>query len=425
MKLSYFSLVLGLLLALICSNALAAGNPGISAMECVSASRDKDDVVFKNKCDYKVFVVYCGDMKYSKKKCGDGPKGNSFFTHSTNIGSNESSWARSIKEYKYAACEGQIGFGKDEIQDSPDGSFSCVASKSRSGVQAEKEAKGNRRSTGDRQSNPQQQANKTAQNIDLPMDTSQPQLTLSPTPDCPPGSSPARHANGTYVTVPPSGICIKNEDHTPGLDDLRSRIGGSQPASQQVVGGTTTLGNSNGLTLKDINPNCNQPGREYAIGCVETKCQSGQVKVNGKCVNGISCIPPSVLKNGKCVSSAEGNGSSGGTGNSGSEGRDAAKCVVVRAIPAKGYTKAHQAIVNTCNEKIGLLFCHNHSSMPGTRDTECGQKNRYFQQQTTLDSGEIKDNQYSIPPDATIEYGACFGGQGKIKQTTSGQYICR
>lgn len=41
-------------------------------MERVFASRDKDDIVFKNSCDYTVFIVYCGDMKYPEKKCGDG-----------------------------------------------------------------------------------------------------------------------------------------------------------------------------------------------------------------------------------------------------------------------------------------------------------------------------------------------------------------
>jgi hypothetical protein len=122
--------LLGVLFALFSTAASAAGNPGRSAMECVTASRDKGDVVFKNNCNYKIFVVWCGEQKYTKKKCGDGPQGNSFYTHSNNIEPGGETWARGIQEYRYAACEGGIGFGKDGIKDAPDGSFQCTAAKS-------------------------------------------------------------------------------------------------------------------------------------------------------------------------------------------------------------------------------------------------------------------------------------------------------
>lgn len=118
--------LLALLLALFATGASAAGNPGRSAMDCVSAARDKQDIVFRNSCNYKVFVVWCGEQKYTKKKCGDGPAGNSFYTHSNNIEAGSITRASGIQEYRYAACEGGIGFGKSEIKDSPDGSFQCV-----------------------------------------------------------------------------------------------------------------------------------------------------------------------------------------------------------------------------------------------------------------------------------------------------------
>jgi hypothetical protein len=120
-------LTAGLALALH-SGGAAAANPGKSAMDCVSAARDKDDVIFSNNCGGKVFVVWCGEMKYTKKRCGDGPKGNSFYTHSNNIEPGKNIRASAIKEYRYAACHGGIAFGKDEIQDQPDGSFACIAS---------------------------------------------------------------------------------------------------------------------------------------------------------------------------------------------------------------------------------------------------------------------------------------------------------
>lgn len=108
--------------------AQAQGNPGKSAMDCVSASREGKDVKFSNSCGHKVFVVWCGDMQYSKSRCGDGPKGNSFYTHSNNISPNSSIYARAIGEYRYAACVGGIAFGKSGIQDRPDGTFACLPS---------------------------------------------------------------------------------------------------------------------------------------------------------------------------------------------------------------------------------------------------------------------------------------------------------
>lgn len=101
-------------------------NTGQRAMQCVSVTRDKDDVGFTNTCSKQIFVVWCGNSKYTKKKCGDGPAGNSYYTHSVNVGPGDTQYARGLGEYHYAACEGGIAFGKDEIQDRPDGSFTCV-----------------------------------------------------------------------------------------------------------------------------------------------------------------------------------------------------------------------------------------------------------------------------------------------------------
>jgi hypothetical protein len=104
-----------------------SGNTGRKAMECVSVNREGKDVAFTNTCATPLFVVWCGDMKYTKQRCGDGPAGNSFYTHSNNVKPGETVYARAIGEYRYAACEGGISFGKDEIKDQPDGSFVCIA----------------------------------------------------------------------------------------------------------------------------------------------------------------------------------------------------------------------------------------------------------------------------------------------------------
>jgi hypothetical protein len=115
-----------MLAAIVCPDVSAAGNPGRSAMECVDARRDAGDIVFHNHCGHPIFVVWCGEQKYTKKRCGDGPAGNSFYTHSTNIGPGDKQYARGIGTFRYAACEGSIAFGKDGIRDEPDGSFTCT-----------------------------------------------------------------------------------------------------------------------------------------------------------------------------------------------------------------------------------------------------------------------------------------------------------
>ncbi len=101
-------------------------NTGREAMRCVSVVREKEDLAFNNTCNIQIFVVWCGDLKYSNKHCGDGPAGNSFYTHSTNVMPGDKQYARGVGDYHYAACEGGISFGKDEIQDRPDGTFTCV-----------------------------------------------------------------------------------------------------------------------------------------------------------------------------------------------------------------------------------------------------------------------------------------------------------
>jgi len=418
--------VIGLLFVAFSTSASAAGNPGRSAMECVTASRVKDDVVFENNCNYKVFVVWCGDSKYSKKKCGDGPQGNSFYTSSDNIGPNDSKRVYGIQNYRYAACEGGIGFGKNEIKDSPDGSFTCVPSKSAADNKAEQQKRQDQKSNSDRFTDQQQTVQPTEQSRNFPQDIQQPQVIIPAAPDrCAPGYSPARHANGTFVVTPPTALCIKNEQHIDGQDDLRDR---KVSVSDETLGQRSTLGNANDPEWADLY--CNQPGTIHngSIPCMEPKCQPGQVKKKGKCVGiatTISCIKPSVLQNGRCVSPASAIGTTGTSSGTVSQGKDAAKCIVIKAIPANGGSSSHQTITNICNEKIGFIYCHTPSSLPGTSGTECGHNGRYFQQFSTMDPGQTKENKYAMPIDAIIRYGACFGGEGKIKQTTNGEYICR
>lgn len=112
-------------------NALAS-NPGQSAERCLDAStnsKSSHNLIFKNRCGYQIFVVWCGDLKYSKKECGDGP-GNTYYTQSANIkgyGEKEATLERG-GSYEYASCKGKIGFGSKGIVHSANdnGRYRCT-----------------------------------------------------------------------------------------------------------------------------------------------------------------------------------------------------------------------------------------------------------------------------------------------------------
>lgn len=99
---------------------------GESAQSCVDARTNGDTLTFKNNCSEKVFVLWCGDLKYSKKKCGDGPSGG-YYTQSTNIAPGKESTTQINGKYQYAACKGGISFGNDgKYKDYSDGTVTCL-----------------------------------------------------------------------------------------------------------------------------------------------------------------------------------------------------------------------------------------------------------------------------------------------------------
>jgi hypothetical protein len=104
-----------------------ARNPGESAQQCVDVTKGKaGKVTFRNTCGEKIFIVWCGDLKYSKQRCGNGPKGG-FYTHSNNFAPGQSSDVVFDGRFSYAACKGGISFGNDgEYIDSPGGGIQCL-----------------------------------------------------------------------------------------------------------------------------------------------------------------------------------------------------------------------------------------------------------------------------------------------------------
>ena len=129
MKISIVNLVLlgGL------TTLLNAGNPGESAMNCLNVTTrntEVNNVKFENGCSTPIFVVWCGELRFSNKECGDGPN-NTFYTHSTNI-MPHSDYSTTIKKggaFKYASCKGGIGFSSAGAIDAPankNGRFTCL-----------------------------------------------------------------------------------------------------------------------------------------------------------------------------------------------------------------------------------------------------------------------------------------------------------
>jgi len=111
-------------------NAQAGGNPGKSAMNCLSITKDNNSrnqtkVYLRNRCNKKIFYFYCGDLKYTRKRCGD--KAN-YYTHSNNLrpGQKGSFVLRKGGRYQYGACVGGIGFSNGGTFRSRGGRFTCL-----------------------------------------------------------------------------------------------------------------------------------------------------------------------------------------------------------------------------------------------------------------------------------------------------------
>lgn len=115
-----------LTIMLLTVNTSHANNSGMS---CLSTQWDGDNLVFKNSCNYNIYVMYCSpEKKISGKYCG-GYKGSAknkgtYYTHTFNLkaGKTKSKWKP--KNLQYGACKGMAGFGRS-FTDKKDGSYSC------------------------------------------------------------------------------------------------------------------------------------------------------------------------------------------------------------------------------------------------------------------------------------------------------------
>jgi len=98
---------------------------------------------------------------------------------------------------------------------------------------------------------------------------------------------------------------------------------------------------------------------------------------------------------------------------------DAKNCISV------GVSEKSKTLTNTCNELVNVYWCHT-LNKKGYQSGLCGQKEKYFQMNDTLKPGKIKNNQYTLPLNSEIEFGACYGGHFSLKQVgMNGDYYCK
>jgi len=90
------------------------------------------------------------------------------------------------------------------------------------------------------------------------------------------------------------------------------------------------------------------------------------------------------------------------------------------------YDNDGQTLENNCSRKVEVMWCHNNDERK-YRKSRCGRDGRYYQKHVVLQAGEIKSNQYTLPPSGRISYGACYGGYGSIddKTSSSSSFNCR
>ena len=121
-------LFIGTVCLLSCVN-LFAQNPGTDASDCVRQSVNGYKVTLTNVCSEKIFVIYCGNLRWSNSGCGDY-EGGGYYTHSNNIQPGGSTWfdLKDNGRYAYGACYGSISFGKKGyFEDYPNGNYECLA----------------------------------------------------------------------------------------------------------------------------------------------------------------------------------------------------------------------------------------------------------------------------------------------------------
>lgn len=100
-----------------------------------------------------------------------------------------------------------------------------------------------------------------------------------------------------------------------------------------------------------------------------------------------------------------------------SEALAATNCVQLENIVEYGQGK--KSITNTCNRKIHVIWCHTKSGSEFSSGF-CGRDGNHYQKEYVLEPGETYKNMYSLPENARVSYGACFGSYGSAQPSGLG-----
>jgi hypothetical protein len=100
-----------------------------NAQNCVAMTQEPGKVILRNNCGTQIFVIYCGELKYSSSRCG---RNANYFTHSVIMVPGTSSQIKEINvlpngTIRYGACYGGMAWQNDgDYKAWADGSYACL-----------------------------------------------------------------------------------------------------------------------------------------------------------------------------------------------------------------------------------------------------------------------------------------------------------
>lgn len=198
------------------------------------------------------------------------------------------------------------------------------------------------------------------------------------------------------------------------------------------------------LTIQPANINVLAGGCAVYEIIGNSSCLAPNVLLYGNCYppSTPACSLPQVLQGGVCITPTPAPGGTGvvtGTGKAGTfistgAGTGAQNCISIDFRKGVGGLSDTQTIKNNCAYEVYVMRCHSPSPLPGTADTECNGASafnlgKFYQQFHWIHPGEVQDNQYSMPPETTIWFGACSGGKNPLlpsgkEVSITGDYVC-
>ena len=116
-----------------CVHLSIAQEAGENADVCINASKSSRKAIIKNMCDYDILVVYCGELKDHKERCGDGPK---ILGHNPYPSSGYYTQTQALRagEKMEIGIKGKINFSAcrldEEFTDDDNGDVTCRKEKS-------------------------------------------------------------------------------------------------------------------------------------------------------------------------------------------------------------------------------------------------------------------------------------------------------